>query len=156
MQVEPESQIDALNAHEEAHLRRVSSDRGVRNLAIELVGLRGGQFEAGGGAIAMGELAGREGAPSFPPDAPRYLVAFDRVVMWRVIDDAFEGQHEGTGTLERAILTSTTISRFLGMARAHTYAEIATGRQLLHYRINAVDAVVDVAAFDGPAVRREA
>ncbi len=154
MKVEPDDQTDALNGHREMRLRRVSADRGVRDLTLELVapGPRG--TPSGEGAQFLSELAGQGGARPATADGPRFAVEFAHVVTWRVIDEAFEGRHEGQGTLEGRILTEATVSRFLGMARAHTYAEVATGRNMRHFRVNALDALVDVAAFDPPSVRR--
>lgn len=147
MQGEAEDQIDALNALGEVRLRRVAADRGVRDLCVQLVGAAPDGPDAPVPDPLMAEMP-------LPEGGERFVVSFRRVVMWRVTDEAFEGRHEGAGTLEEAVLTQTTVSRFLGMVRAHTYAEVATGRQLRHYRINAVDALVDVAAFEDPRVRR--
>ena len=150
MMVEPDSQIEALNAEVAVRLRRVAAERGVRDLCVQLVGAGA----EGGEAVDLAELADTDAEMPLPTGGPRFVVSFRRVVMWRVIDEAFEGQHEGAGVLDAAVLAETTVSRFLGMVRAHTYAEVATGRQLRHYRINAADAVIDVAAFEAPAVRR--
>lgn len=149
MMASPDDQLEALNAHAAVRLRRIAADRGVRDLCVHLVVVDGDAPAD----VALEDVAGDGGGVPLPADGARYVVSFRRAVMWRVIDEAFEGRHEGAGTLEGAILTDATVSRFLGMVRAHTYAEVATGRQLRHYRINAVDAVIDVAAFEPPAVR---
>ena len=152
MTVEPEAQLQALNAHAEVRLSRVAAERGVRDLSVHLVASEN-EAPADRGAAPMDSLVRAGGGVPLPEGGRGYVVTFRRAVMWRVIDEAFEGHHEGAGTLEGAIVTDTSVSRFLGMVRAHTYAEIATGRKLHHYRINAVDAVIDVAAFEPPAVR---
>jgi hypothetical protein len=152
MMAEPEDQLEALNAQAEVRLRRVGAERGVRDLCVHLVASEN-EAPADREAVPMADLVrGGEGVP-LPAEGRRFVVSFRRAVMWRVIDEAFEGHHEGAGTLEGAILTDTAVSRFLGMVRAHTYAEVATGRKLHHYRINALDAVIDVAAFEPPTVR---
>lgn len=152
MMAQPEDQLQALNAHAEVRLRRVHAERGVRDLSVHLVASEN-EAPAGREAVPMADLARPGGGVPLPERGRRYVVTFRRAVMWRVIDEAFEGHHEGAGTLEGAIVTDAAVSRFLGMVRAHTYAEVATGRKLHHYRINAVDAVIDVAAFEPPAVR---
>ena len=153
MMVEPEDQLQLLNAHAEVRLRRVAAERGVRDLSVYLVASEN-EDPADRDAASMAEIARTGGGVPLPQEGRRFVVSFRRAVMWRVIDEAFEGHHEGAGTLEGAIVTDASVSRFLGMVRAHTYAEVATGRKLHHYRINAVDAVIDVAAFEPPVVRR--
>ncbi len=143
-----------LNAHPEMRLRGVSAMGGVSAVEFELcVPSLDAPEEAAriAGALPARLARGRE---AIRCQAGRtYVVAFDRAVLWRVIDDAFEGQHEGIGTLEGAILVAADRTRFLGMARSHTYAEIATGRVMRHYRINTLEALVDVASFTPPEVR---
>ena len=144
----------ALNAHPEMRLRGVSAIGGVSAVEFELcVPALDPPEEAARftGALPDRRLRGIDAIRCLP--GRTYVVAFDRAVLWRVIDDAFEGQHEGIGTLEGAILVAADRTRFLGMARSHTYAEIATGRALRHYRINTLEALVDVASFVPPVVR---